>query len=194
MSWVYRCITSLETPCGEVLVVDQEERRCRFSVRKNPYCPDYYLAYGAGERINTENNYLLCVDADDLQAGRMYRVYLAGAPLRFGDSDEHTEAVSGTWNGYSIAIGAYDPNDEEKMRQAVEYSLRAGITGRIVPPLRYDESRFVKYDVELLADCSGFRFRLLDRSVREVKFPVAWIENGNGEQGEYEAAVEFWTT
>lgn len=199
MDWVYRDIDVLPTPCGEITVVDENNRRCRFSVRKNPYSPDYHMFYGTENEkpINTDTNYLLCVCADDLELKNTYRICLTGTALHYGDSDEHTEAVSGTANGYSIAIGAYDPNDDEKISQAYEYSSAQGYLAqkRLVPPSRYDESRFERYVVEMPEDHSGFSFRLLERSVKEIIFRVAWVKhNENAEYSEYEAAVEFWTT
>ena len=196
MFWIYRHITSLETPCGEIIVTNQNNQRCRFSIKKNPYCPDYHLFYGTikEKTFNTDTNYLLCINTDDLKLKHIYKVYLSSGNLHFGDSDEHTEAVSGTLNGYSIAIGAYDPNDDEKMRQAEKYSSENGFSGVIIPPPQYDESRFVEYDVEMLKDYSGFYFRLLDHSIQEIRFPIAWIKNEYEGQLEYEAAVELWTT
>lgn len=99
-------------------------------------------------------------------------------------------------NGYSIAIGSYDPNDAEKMEQAYKYSKKQGFPAHnmIVPPSQYDESQFVEYDVEMLKDYSGFSFRLLENSIQEIKFPVAWIKNKYENLLDYEAAVELWTT
>lgn len=126
MSWVYEAIHSLWTPCGEIVVVDERQKRRRFSVKQNPYRPDYYLHRGTEreEILNTDTNYLLCIHTGDLILNRPYQIRLMGGPLHVGSSDEHTEAVSGTSHGYSMAIGAYDPNDEEKMQQAYAYSLR----------------------------------------------------------------------
>lgn len=198
MVWIYHNIRSLSTPCGEITVTDETGALCRFSVRKNLFCPDYNLFYGTEkeEAVNTDTNYEICIHTDDLITGHMYKISLTGCRLQFGDSDEHTEAVSGTWNGYSIAIGSYDPNDAEKLRQADAYSKAQGPLARtgIVLPSQYDESRFVQYDVEMLEDRSGFRFRLIDRSIPEITFSAAWIENKYEDSLEYEAAVEFWTT
>ncbi|MDE6731692.1 MAG: hypothetical protein K2J77_02290 [Oscillospiraceae bacterium] len=199
MDCVYRDIDALPTPCGEITVVDENNRRHRFSVRKNPYSPDYQMFYSTENEksINTDTNYLLCVCADDLVLQQTYKICLTGTALHYGDSDEHTEAVSGTANGYSIAIGAYDPNDDEKIRQAYEYSSAQGYLAqkRLVSPPQYDESRFEQYDVEMLEDYSGFSFRLLERSVKEITFRVAWVKhNEDVESSEYEAAVELWTT
>lgn len=198
MSWIYRYIDLLQTPCGEIAVIDENEKRYRFSVKRNPYHPDCHLFYGTEheEAFNTDTNYLLCIHTDDLELRRKYKICLTGSRLHFGDSDEHTEAVSGTSNGYSIAIGAYDPNDDEKMRQADDYSSSRGDTPRnmIMPPPQYDESCYVQYDVEMSEDYSGFSFRLLERSIQEIRFPVAWVKNEHEGLLEYEGAVELWTT
>ena len=196
MFWIYRHIDFLSTPCGEITVTDEDGKRCVFSVKQNPYRPDWHLFCGTdGEEIlNTDTNYLLCIQASDLVLGRTYKICLTGDPLHFGDSDEHTEAVSGTFNGYSIAIGAYDPNDDEKLDQASRYSKKQGFHGVIVSLSQYDESRFVQYDVEMLENYSGFSFRLLENSVQEIKFPIAWVKNKHRNLPDYEAAVELWTT
>lgn len=199
MDRVYRDIDVLTTPCGQISVVDEKGCKYRFSVRKNPYSPDYHLFYGTDNEktVNTDTNYFLCVHTDDLVLKQIYRICLTGRILHYGDSDEHTEAVSGTSNGYSIAIGAYDPNDDEKVRQAYEYSSVQGCLPKnmIVRPPQYDESRFERYDVEMLEDHSGFSFRLLDCSVKEIVFRVAWVKHNEGvASSEYEAAVELWTT
>ncbi len=198
MDWVYRDIDVLPTPCGQISVIDENDRKYRFSVEKTSYSPDYHLFYGTENEktINTDTNYYLRVHTDDLVLKHTYKIFLTGSVLHYGDSDEHTEAVSGTANGYSIAIGAYDPNDDEKIRQAFEYS---SVQGRLpqnmlVQPPRYDESCFGEYDVEMLEDYSGFSFRLLERSVKEIVFRVAWVKNDYTAPSEYEAAVELWTT
>lgn len=198
MEWIYRQINRLSTPCGEISVVDGQGRKCRFSVRNNPYQTDYRLFCGTGrERVlHTETNFLLCVPASELRLGETCQVRLTGTRLGFGGSDEHTEAVSGSANGCSIAIGAYDPNDDEKQRQAYEYSQQQGFLARrmILPPPQYDKSRFVGYEVDMLEDYSGFRFRRLEKTVQEICFTVAWVACEPEHCTEYEAAVEFWTT
>lgn len=198
MSWIYHKICSLPTPCGEITVRDENGEPCRFSVEKNFFCSDYTLYHGTEEEeaVNTDTNYDICIHTEDLAIGHVYKIALTGCRLRFGDSDEHTQAVSGTSNGYSIAIGSYDPNDEEKLDQAYAYSREQGFLSRIgiMPPPQYDESRFVQYDVEMLEDHSGFWFRLIDRSLPEVTFSVAWIKNEHDDPWAYEGAVGYWTT
>lgn len=198
MSWIYRHVDFLSTPCGEIMVTDENEKKIRFSVKENPYRPDYRLFYGTEneEVVNTNTNYLICIQACDLMIGHMYKICIKGGQLHFGSSDEHTAAVSGTLNGYSIAIGSYDPNDEEKLEQAYKYSEKQGFLARnmIIHPSQYDESQFVEYDVEMLENHSGFAFRLLDDSIQEIEFPVAWIKNEYENLLDYEEAVELWTT
>lgn len=198
MPWIHRHIDSLPTPCGEITVTDGTGSRIRFSVKANPFRPDYHLFYGTEkeEAINTDTNYLICIQSCDLIKSHVYKICLTGSQLQYGDSDEHTEAVSGTSSGYSIAIGACDPNDDEKMKQAYEHSEKHGFLAHniIVSPSRYDESQFVQYDVEMLTDHSGFSFHLIESSIEEISFPVAWIKNRYKNLLDYEAAVEFWTT
>ncbi|MCH5193888.1 MAG: hypothetical protein J1F11_08010 [Oscillospiraceae bacterium] len=203
MSWIYENIDCLTTPCGDITVTDENDNRCRFSVGENPYRPDQYLFYGTENEktINTDTNYMICIDVDDLQVGARYKVRLSGCKLHYGDSDEHTTAVSGISNGYSIAIGSYDPNDDEKVSQAYAYLQKEKASQH---DIRYDESKFVRYEIDMLGDCSGFVFKMLDNSEKDIKFPVAWIENNytrfmdyyeNDEYYEhyYLAAVENWT-
>ena len=156
----------LPTPCGAIAVTDETGRRVSFSLRENPYSPVYSLFYGTiqEEALRPDANYLLCVPTSTLAIGHTYSIRLLGTPLHFGGSDEHTEAVTGTLCGYSIAIGAYE------------------------------ESSFTGYTLERLPDCGGFSFRLLDRSMAEILFAVAYVQNGRAAPLEYEAAVEFWTT
>lgn len=188
----------LFTPCGDILVVDRAGKQIPFTVKENSYGTDYELTNSKGERkdVNTKTKYDVLLDVADLTLDEEYKICLHGAKLHYGDSDEHTECVSGSANGYSIAIGAYDPNDEDKMDQAYAYSKATGYLAKrvLVCPPEYDESKFIRYDVEMLEDCSGFRFRLIDLSWPTVIFPVAWIKNEPGEEMYYEGAVEFWTT
>lgn len=204
MSWVYENIDCLNTPCGDITITDENENKFMFSVEENPYRPDYYLFYGTENEktINTDTNYMIYIDVDDLQVGHYYKIHLSDCKLHYGDSDEHTVAVSGIYDGYSIAIGAYDPNDDEKMHQAY---ARLHKEKKSHHNIKYDKSRFVRYEIDMLGDYSGFVFRLLDKSEKNIKFPVAWIENNytsfmdyyeNDEYYEhhYLAAVENWTT
>lgn len=197
-SWIYKDIDSLHTPCGDITITDENGNKIKFSVKKNPFRPDYDLFYGTSrqEAVNTDTNFLICVEAGNLTLHHSYKLSLSGSHLHFGDSDEHTEAVSGTSDGYSIAIGAYDPNDDEKMSQAENYSERQGYLAQriIMEPPKYDKSPFVQYDVEMLTDYSGFTFILLERTIDEIVFTAAWIENKTANSDEYEGAVEFWTT
>lgn len=108
-------------------------------------------------------NYLIVIDASVLQLGCEYKIFLVGTKLNYGDSDERTECVSGCSNGYCIALGCYSPNDDEKMKQAYDYSEKKGVLKYkfIEMPPKYDESKFIGYDVEMMDDCSGFQFHMI---------------------------------
>lgn len=188
----------LRTPCGDILVVDDNNTYIPFYLRKNKFdCPyDFENAAGKTEIINTDTNYSLVIETASLKYGTHYRLYMPDTKLEYGDSDERTECVSGCSNGYCIAIGAYSPNDDEKQEQAYDYSEKMGFLKQrfIQDPPSFDESKFTKYDVEMLEDKSGFRFHLIDDKCSEIVFAVAWISSREGEDVHYEGAVQFWTT
>lgn len=186
----------LPTPCGEITVTDNKGSRIPFTLQKSIIDTDYHVfEHTQNEKaVHIEHAYLLTIDIDHLQKEILYQIRLNGAKLRYGYSDESTECISGSSNGYSIAIGAFDPNDDEKVAQAFSYSKAQGITYAIVPPPEYDESKFSQYDVEMLEDFSGFWFRLIDTQHPIIQFPVAWIKNEPGAEIEYEWVVECWTT
>ncbi len=186
MCWIYDKIEVLSTPCGNIAVTDERGHTIKFSVRKNPYSPDC-------GGLNTDTNYELCISTSDLKFGRTYKIRVNAAELSYGTSDEHTECVSGTLNDYSIAIGAYDPNDDEKLFQAEEYTKRKGYEGMIVDPPEFNKSCFKKYDVQMLDDHSGFSFQLIDRSSELIVFLAAWIKNVSAPE-DCEGEVEIWTT
>ena len=118
------CIDSLATPCGCICIVDAAGNKAPFSLRENPYRPacHYNDADGVEREPQTDTNHLIMVGPALLRRGETYRITLSEKILALGNSDERTICVSGMANGYSIAIGAYDPNEEEKMRQAERYS------------------------------------------------------------------------
>ena len=191
-------IDLLSTPCGEILIVDEYENRIPFSLRKNTFDVPYEFESVLGETISasTETNYEMVIKTSSLRRGMMYRIFLRGTALHFGDSDERTECVSGCSNGYCIAIGAYSPNDDEKLSQAYAYSENKGyLNNKIIQmPPEFDESKFIEYDVVMLDDKSGFCFHLIDEQSSEITFLVAWIKCKTGDETDYESAVQFWTT
>lgn len=192
------CNGVLKTPCGDVFVTDENNAFIPFSIQKNSFdCPyEFESMSGMLETIMTDTNYSLVIDGTLLKHGIHYRIFLSGAILDYGDSDEGTECVSGCSNGYCIAIGAYSPNDNEKMDQAYAYSKKMGFLEHrfIQAPPKYDESKFIKYDIEMLEDNSGFSFHLIDDDCSEIVFKIAWIRSKPGDELHYEGAVQFWTT
>lgn len=138
----------------------------------------------------------LLVSSALLQLGKEYKIVLEGVTLEYGSADERTVCVSGKGHGYCIALGAYLPNDDERMAQAYAYSERMGLlANRIIQdPPEFDERKFFRYDADMLDDYSGFRFHLIDRTHAEIIFPIAWIKSELCDELNYQCAVEFWTT
>lgn len=188
----------LKTPCGNILVIDEDNAYIPFHIEKNKFDCDYEFENAEGQTkvINTDTNYALVIKASSLKYGTRYRIYMPDTKLEFGDSDERTECVSGCSNGYCIAIGAYSPNDDEKQEQAYAYSEKMGFLKHrfIQDPPSFDESKFTEYDVERLNDNSGFSFHLIDNKCSEIRFYVAWIRSEENYEADYEGAVQFWTT
>ena len=191
-------LKKLVTPCGVITIVDKNNNCIPFAVQKNPYdCPySFKNAQGQTVTLHTDTNYKIVIKTSDLQKEVTHQIVLKGAQLRYGDSDEHTECISGCSNGYCIAIGTWLPNDDEKLRQAEDYSERMGFLKRnsIIEPPQYDTSKFKEYDVEMSDDCSGYTFYLIDDTIPEITFLVAWIKGNGVDKLEYESAVQFWTT
>ena len=191
-------LKKLVTPCGVITIVDKNNNCIPFAVQNNPFdCPySFKNAQGQTVTLHTDTNYKIVIKTSDLQKEVTHQIVLKGAQLRYGDSDEHTECISGCSNGYCIAIGTWLPNDDEKLWQAEDYSERMGFLKRnsIIEPPQYDTSKFKEYDVEMSDDCSGYTFYLIDDTISEIFFSVAWIKNNGVDELEYESAVQFWTT
>ena len=191
-------LKKLVTPCGVITIVDKNNNCIPFAVQKNPFdCPySFKNAQGQTVTLHTDTNYKIVIKTSDLQKEVTHQIVLKGAQLRYGDSDEHTECISGCSNGCCIAIGTWLPNDDEKLWQAEDYSERMGFLKRnsIIEPPQYDTSKLKEYDVEMTDDCSGYTFYLIDDTISEIFFSVAWIKSNGVDELEYESAVQFWTT
>ena len=190
-------LKELVTPCGVITIVDKNNNCIPFTVRKNLFdCPySFKNTQGKTVTLHTDTNYEIVIKTSDLEKGVMHQIRLKGTQLVYGDSDEHTECISGCSNGYCIAIGTWLPNDDEKLQQAEEYSEKMGFLkyNSIIEPPQYDTSRFKEYDVEMSDDCSGYSFYLIDDTISEIFFSVAWIKSNGVDDLEYESAVQYWT-
>ena len=91
--------------------------------------------------------------------------------LTFCGSDEHTESITNTIGNWSVGIGSYDMNEDV-----------------------IDPKKCKGYDVWRSEDNLGFSFILLDRTVERITFHVAWIENKDIPNVDYESVLDFWLT
>ena len=194
---IYKRIYALKTPIGTITVCNKE-KGIPFDVVKNTYDVAYEVYDRQWEHvlyeIQTDTNYGIEIFCADLEIGTWYELFFDGGKLKYGGGDEHTTAIVGSFAGYSIAIGAFDPNDDEKMIQSYMHSKEKGYRDFIAPPSFYDESKFCRYDVEISDNMKGYRFKLLDKSDEKIVFLVAWIKNEMMDPDNAEAAVEFWVT
>ncbi len=180
----------LPTPCGGITVRDDRNNLVPFALRESTFAAAFEA--GSGAVYNTPHKYIIALSASMLEKGRVYRIALEGIGLCIGSSDECCECVCGSGNGFSIAIGASDPNEPEKHSQMTRSLTLEGLVYTITAAYDFDRSSFTRYDLQMLPDFSGFRFERLDDLCDEIVFPVAWLETSDDTQFETEDAVEFW--
>ena len=192
--YIYRRIFSLKAPIGEFTITNKGIPIV-FSVLKNPYNQPYGASEDDDSGITTDTNYVLQIDVDSLEVGETYKVAFS-LPLDYCDSDEHTEALCISKNGWSVGLGMLDPNDEVKMDQYIFISHEENNQRYffLQEPPCFDRSNFVNYDVERSEDKTGYSFTLLDRSAEKISFLAAWIENNEYSVDDCEAALGFWLT
>lgn len=197
--YIFENILQLDTPVG-YFSVNHGRLKIPFSVKKNSYNVPYNIYDMKNEHIldtvQIETNYAIVIDVNEMKVGSLYSISFSNGQLKFCDSDEHTEAFTTTINNWSIGIGSYNPNDDEEYDQAEEYSKKLGTyaKGTIVEPPFYDESKLRKYRVWFSERANGFKFKLLDKSIEKIVFPVAWMKNDELESFYYEDALSFWLT
>ena len=191
-------MTEYVTPCGTLRLTDAAGQALPFQITQEilPYPASVYdIVTGTRVPVQTEHQYTVKIPVSELSVGAEYTLYLDGAfAYAYGDSDECAIANAVTADGYTLSLGAQDLNDAEKDRQAVPV-LRDGVQVGWKPPAQYDESRFRKYALFVLPDWSGYRFRLLDRSLTEIQFRLAWIRHTVefADAADYVSAVTLWT-
>ena len=139
----------------------------------------------------------IAIDTNNLQVGDTYTLCLYDIhEYQFGASDENAIPNIIICNDYSLCLSSYDPNDAVKDKQWV--SVCNGIV-RIgdKPHKKYDTSESRGYILSVLPEWSGYSFKILDHSLREVLFRIAWIHHNNelvAEVSDYENAVTLITT
>ena len=164
MKYIYENTSTLSCPVGEFFVCFGKER-IPFCIRKN----DYDVPYNG---ITTESNYALDIDTKLLEVNKQYDIVFSEGGLNFCCSDENTESITNTIKNWSVGIGSYDMNDDYFHQD----ELHKG------------------YDVWRSEDNLGFSFVLLDRTIDKITFLVAWIENEEASNIDYEDALGFWLT
>lgn len=195
--YVYRDITELQTPVGSYIVFSETGKRLPFSVIKN-HMDSPYEVFGDNSTeitiLHTDTNYCIVVDSKYLDMGKNYKILFTSGKWEYCDSDEHTTCYDAIINGWVVGIGAYDPNNQEKEDQDFEYSKQMGYLERkfIQAPPEYDESKFVKYTVEVLDEYNGYCFHIFDHLFESVIFEVAWIKIKELPAIEYEGALGLW--
>ena len=189
-------VTEFQTPCGTLLLTDAAGNRLPFDIVQEIWKPALTVFHEYEQRdvpLPAQDQYTVTIPAAALQTGAEYTFRLHGDfPFAYGDSDERAVANLAETDSVTLSLGAEDLNDDAKDRQAVPV-MENGIRTGLRAPEQYDESQFTAYAVYPLADWSGYRFRLIDRS-RAVRFRLAWVRHfPEGVEPDAYAAVTHWT-
>lgn len=146
--------------------------------------------------IEANTNYEIVIDTATLEIGKKYIIHFSGGYWSCCASDQNTVCYCTTKDNWVVGIGAYDPNDEEKHRQAYLYSPKKGLLKNkmIGYPGHFDESNFKEYLIERLPKGNGFRFILFKDHREKIYFPVAWVKADKNHIEDYKAAIGFWLT
>lgn len=193
-------LSELQTPCGVLKCSDQSNNTIQFSsiqIEKQYATAVYDEIISDWVQVEPEHQSTITIHTSALNVEEIYILRLYGDyEYQYGASDENAIANVISHNGYSLSLGAFDPNDAEKDRQCVPVyngSVRIGLK----PPEHYDISKFQGYLLSVLPDWSGYSFKIIDHSLSEVLFRIAWIKHNDelvAEIDHYENAVTLITT
>ncbi len=191
-------LSELQTPCGILKCTDQNGNTILFycNLLKSNYNTAVFNEI-LSEWVSVTPTFqsTITINSDTLTIGETYTLRLCGDfNYYFGASDENAISNIITDNGISLSLGAYDPNDAEKNRQAVpvyDGTVRIGFK----PPEKYDLSKFQGYILTVLTDWSGFSFQLIDHTISQITFRLVWIQHTvEAENADYENAITGITT
>lgn len=191
-------VTEFETPCGVLRLTNSAGHPVPFCIRQEilPYRAEIWDDIAQRNvPFTAQDQYTVSIDTAALTPGMVYTLRLCGAThFTYGDSDEYAVANVTTCGSYTLSLGAADPNDAEKDRQAVPV-IQGGVRIGLKPPAQYDESKFSRYVLIPLPDWSGYQFRLLDRTEKEIRFRLVWLHHDlpYADPAAYESAVTLWS-
>lgn len=190
--------TELHTPCGNLRCFDTNKNIIPFEVKSI----DKIYKTAVYDEIQSDRVEVvhvcksICIPARSLKISENYTCRLCGNyKYSYGDTDENAIANVITSGGFSLSLGAYDPNDNGRSKQMVPV-FDGGVKIGLKPPEHYDTSEFQGYLLSALPDWSGFSFKMLDHSLPEVLFRIARIKHNEDlvtEISDYENAVTLIT-
>ena len=192
-------IIELQTPIGLITITDGSTK-IPFKIRSNAFNIPFEVYdsdnKNTGKQLRADANYTLSIETSAFEIGHIYKIVFSTGNLRYVASDEQTEALAVTTAGWTLGIGMYDPNEDKKTAQFLKYLSKTKWVEQEITaiPCAYDETKFCKYMIEQSADQSGYTFHLLDRTVKNIYFNVAWIKHQEIEPLVYENAIGFWLT
>ncbi len=172
-----KTVTEFATPCGVLRFSDDQGNILSFQIRQEIWEQKAAVYDDIAEEwvpLDAQNQYTVRIAAGDLTVGTEYVMRLHGGyNYTYGDSDECAIASLVTADNVTLSLGACDLNEDEKNRQAVPDIVNGERRGWHYPDA-FDTSEMRGYLLFVLPDWSGYRFRLLDGTVPEIQFRLAW--------------------
>lgn len=162
---IFSNVTDLKTPIG-IITVKCLGKYIPFDVVSGIFSSDYEIYDEDNKTILThifaDANYQIRIATSNLKIEENYIIKFDGGTFHYNSGDEHTTSLTGTFRGYSLGLGAYDPNDNKKMEQAYVYSKEKRFLKQkfIMEPSKYDTSEFVQYSLDVLDEMSGLFFHI----------------------------------
>lgn len=192
--------TAIQTPCGILRCTGRAGRELPFDVQ--PITKQYAAAVWdliteAWIPVTPVQQCEILIDTALPEIGETVTVRMeSDQQYRFGASDENAVCNVVTAAGFSLSLGAYDPNDAEKDRQWIPV-YQNGVRVGANPPEQYDPAKFRGYLLSVLPDWSGFTAKLLDRTLPQIRFRLVWVRHLTeieAELHDYENAVMLIAT
>ena len=166
-------VTELQTPLGELTVLDKDNNKIPFLVSynfwySNPPRPEDGFNEDFKKVLDNVSAMLtIQVDVNNLKECEVYRVYVSGEKLEHADGDQYAECYTKEKGNELLAINRPVVSDFDDLIE-LESLIESNFDNKFWKQSR----RFVTFDAD---DMRGFMFILKDRSWPCFYFDVAWM-------------------
>ena len=166
-------VTELQTPLGELTVLDKDNNKIPFLVSYNSwFCErlrpeDVFNEDYEKVLDNVSAMLTIQVDVNNLKECEVYRVNVSGEKLEHADGDQYAECYTKEKDNELLAINRPVENDFDDLIE-LESLIESNFDNKYWKQSR----RFVTFDAD---DMCGFLFVLKDRTWPCFYFDIAWM-------------------